>query len=143
MKTLPLILITLTLILAGCQSASHRPALPPNLPASFVLVAGDSQVEVPSFLRGAWQDGIYNGPVEIYIYEVTGNTFTGTMAFVGGSLPGCPTHTPMTGTYHADGTLEFRNDCNGGTILKLKRSSGRWEGDASWGGRPGWIRRLS
>ena len=134
------LLVMVAVVIAGCQSNENKQAAL----KSFVLVAGERKVTLPGFMSGSWQDGIHNGPVEVRIQQTDGGSnFEGTMAFVGGTLPGCPTHTKATGMLQSDGTLVIKNGCNGGTVLKLKKTSGSWRGDAQWGGNSGTIRGLS
>jgi len=134
------LLAMLAVVIAGCQSNENKQA---SL-KSFELVAGEHKETLPGFMSGSWQDGIHNGPVEVRIQQTDGGSnFEGTMAFVGGTLPGCPTHTKATGMLQSDGTLVIRNGCNGGTVLKLKKTSGSWRGNAQWGGNSGTIRGLS
>ena len=134
------LLAMLAVVIAGCQSNENKQAAL----KSFVLVAGEQKVTLPGFMSGSWQDGIHNGPVEVRIQQSDGGSnFEGTMAFVGGTLPGCPTHTKATGMLQSDGTLVIKNGCNGGTVLKLREASGGWRGKAQWGGNSGTIRGLS
>lgn len=134
------LLVTLAVVIVGCQSNENKQAAL----KSFELLAGEQKVTLPGFMSGSWQDGIHNGPVEVRIEKTDGgNNFEGTMAFVGGTLPGCPTHTKATGMLQSDGTLVIKNGCNGGTVLKLTKTSGSWRGNAQWGGNSGTIRGLS
>ena len=134
------LLAMLAVVIAGCQSNENKQAAL----KSFELMAGEQKVTLPGFMSGSWQDGIHNGPVEVRIRKTDGGSnFEGTMAFVGGTLPGCPTHTKATGMLQSDGTLVIKNGCNGGTVLKLKKTSGSWRGNAQWGGNSGTIRGLS
>ena len=133
------VLAICVIAVSGCQSNAQKQAAG----QSFVLVAGEKAVTLPGFMSGSWQDGIHNGPVEVYIQKTDGgNGFEGTMAFVGGTLPGCPTHTQATGTYQPDGLLVIENGCNGGTVLQLRKAAGSWRGDARWGGNSGTVRGL-
>ena len=134
------LLAMLAVVIAGCQSNENKQAAL----KSFELVAGEQKVTLPGFMSGSWQDGIHNGPVEVRIQKTDGGSnFEGTMAFVGGTLPGCPTHTKATGMLQSDGTLVIRNGCNGGTVLKLEQTQGGWRGEAQWGGNSGSVRGLS
>ena len=108
--------------LTGCQSSAPRT----DAVAETLTVENDTtRITLNSPVSGNWVHSIrFSGKFTLEIAAASGNQFTGQINFRIDDPVGCAQFLPATGTYHANGTLEIKNDC---ADLQLTYNDGKWQ----------------